>query len=213
MSPVAAHIQNGLALLKEINSGTPDTAEIKRLIDAGADLEQTGGDIQQRTPLLAACAASHCEDAVRLLLQAGANTEARNQNGATALMMAVLTKNMDMVSLLVAHKAHLDDTGFKGMTPLMWAANLGARDIAVFLVKAGARTDIKSRNGKTAADYAEDNGKPHIAREIRELCTQRRAAKAAFDAAISSGMPLEKDVTPLHLPALKRRTKGASLNR
>ena len=213
MSPVAAHIQNGLALLKEINSGTPDTAEIKRLIDAGADLEQTGGDIQQRTPLLAACATSHCEDAVRLLLQAGANTEARNQNGATALMMAVLTKNMDMVSLLVAHKAHLDDTGFKGMTPLMWAANLGARDIAVFLVKAGARTDIKSRSGKTAADYAEDNGKPHIAREIRECAAQRRAAKEAFNNAISSGMPLEKDVTPLHLPALKRRTKGASLNR
>lgn len=213
MGSLAAHIRDGLALLKEISGAAPDMAEIKRLIDAGADLEQTGDDIQKRTPLLVACSSSHCGDAIRPLLEAGANTEARNQNGAAALMMSVLIKDADAVSLLIKHKAHLDDTGFKGMTPLMWAANLGARDIVALLVKAGARTDIKSPSGKTAADYAVDNGKPHIANDIQSLDTQRRAAKAAFDAALAAGVPLEKDVAPLHMPALKRRARSASMNR
>lgn len=195
----------GKELLAAISGGNPDNDHVRDLIAAGASLEETNGDIQNRTPLLAACSTSGCEEAARLLLEAGANTEARNQNGATSLMMAVLTKNEEMVDLLVAHKAQLDDTGFKGMTPLMWAANLGARNIVKKLLDAGANGDIVNAKGKDAAAYADDNNKPHIVKDIQDHMKNRKAAKAAFAAALAAGMPLEKDVTPLHMPAIKRR--------
>lgn len=199
----------GKQLLAVISGGNPDNAEVAALIAAGASLEETADDLSHRTPLLAACSTGRCEEAAALLLKAGANPEARNKNGATALMSAVLMKNEEMVDLLIAHKAKIDDDGFKGMTPLMWAANLGARGIVRKLLAAGADADIVSRQGKTAADYAEANGKPHVAKEIAEGARVYKSAKAAFDAALAAGVPLEQDITPLHLPALKRRAKTA----
>jgi len=195
----------GKGLLAVISVGNPDNECVRDLIAAGAALEETDGDIQNRTPLLVACSTSRCEEAARLLLEAGANTEAHDQNGATPLMMAVLMKNEELVDLLIAHKAQLDDTSFKGMKPLMWAANLGARAIVKKLLDAGANGDIINAKGKDAAAYAEDNGKPHIAKDIQDHIKNRKAAKAAFAAALAAGMPLEKDVTPLHMPAIKRR--------
>ncbi|MDP2206614.1 MAG: ankyrin repeat domain-containing protein [Alphaproteobacteria bacterium] len=195
----------GKELLAVINGGNPDHETVRRLIDAGAALEETDGDVQNRTPLLAACSTSGCEDAARLLLQAGAYIEARDQNGATPLMMAVLMKNEEMVDLLIMHKAALDDTGFKNMTPLMWAANLNVRGIVQKLIDAGADGDIVSSKGFKAADYADNNGKTHLANEIEERLKIRKTARADFAAALAAGMPLEKDVTPLRLPTVKRR--------
>lgn len=196
----------GKELLAVINRGNPDSAEVAALVDAGASLEETNGDIQNRTPLLMASSTSGCEDAARLLLKAGANIEARNQSGAAPLMMAVLMQNEELVDLLIAYNPQLDDTGFKGMTPLMWAANLGARSIVQKLMDAGADGDIITAKGKAAATFAEDNGKPHLAKQIEDHIKNRKTAKAAFAAALAAGMPLEKDITALHLPApLKRR--------
>lgn len=195
----------GKELLAVINRGNPDSAEVAALIDAGASLEETNGDIQNRTPLLVACSTSSCEDTARLLLKAGANIEARNQSGATPLMMAVLMKNEEMVDILIAHKPQFDDTSYKGMTPLMWAAHLNARSIVQKLMDAGADGEMVSTKGITAADFAEGNGKTHLAKQIEDHIKNRKTAKAAFAAALAAGMPLEKDITPLNLPSIKRR--------
>ncbi|MFN7113466.1 MAG: ankyrin repeat domain-containing protein [Alphaproteobacteria bacterium] len=197
----------GKELLAVINRGNPDSAVVAGLIDAGASLEETDGDVQIRTPLLAACSTSGCEDAARLLLKAGAHIEARSQSGATPLMMAVLTKNEELVDLLIAHKAALDDTGFKSMTPLMWATNLNARSIMQKLLDAGADGDITTPSGKAAVTFAENNGKPHLVKQIQDHLKTRKAAKSAFDAALSAGMPLEKDLSPMPMPELKRRPR------
>jgi ankyrin repeat protein len=209
----AERAARGKELLAVISGGNPDRSAVAALIDAGASLEETDGDIQNRTPLLVACSTSGCEDAARLLLKAGANIEARNQSGATPLMMAILLKNEELVDILIAHKPQLDDTGYKGMTPLMWAANLNARGIVQKLIDAGADGDIVSNKGFKAADFAENNGKTHLASEIEERLKSRKAAKAAFAAALSAGMPLEKDITPLRLPTIKRRQPSAQPRR
>lgn len=197
-------IQLGLELLAHIGTGSPDSATVKSLIARGADIEVTDGE-KKRTPLLAVCAGSHCNDIAALLLAAGANPNVRGENGAAPLLMAVLMKNETQVDLLIAHGAALDDTGFKGKTPLMWAAHLGASAIVDKLLTAGADAEIKMHTGMDAAAFAASNNKIRIQQKIQQHIEDRKTAKAAFDAAVKAGMPLDHDIAPLCMSMPRKR--------
>ena len=194
----------GRQLLEEIGTGSPDSDTVKSLIARGADLEYRDGD-KGRTPVLSASMGSRCNEALSLLLAAGATPDVRGENGATPLLMAVLIKNEEQVDMLIAHGAPLDDTGFKGKTPLMWAAHTGAADIVKKLLAAGADADMKMPSGMDAAAFAASNNKIHIQKYIEQHIESRNTAKAAFDAAVKAGMPLDHDIAPMHMSIPRKR--------
>jgi uncharacterized protein len=118
-----------------------DTATMRLLVERGADpnLPTLAGT----TPLMAAAgvnwvvAQTYTEsvqarlDAVKLCLELGADVNATNSMGLTALLGAVNRGSNDIIELLVQRGARLDIKDKEGRTPLRWAEG-------VFLAAVGA---------------------------------------------------------------------------
>ena len=63
------------------------------------------------------------------LLVNGADVNARNEQGGTALLIAILNKQRAMVSLLLEHGADASIASNKGLTPLKLASNIKHEEI------------------------------------------------------------------------------------
>ena len=126
--------------------------QVARLIRAGDDLEGRDSEPQQRTALHYAAYSGHV-DAARLLLDAGAETEAKvggygRDKGRTALGMAAAHHHADVVRLLVVEAgADVEARGDDGRTPLLLLAASsskgGGAEAAKVLLEAGASLDVK----------------------------------------------------------------------
>lgn len=108
-----------------------------------------------------------CEDAVtrgdvervRQLLRAGAEVNARDRHGQTALMLAALRGSREMVETLVEGGADLNLTAKYNLSALMLAVTAGHVGVARLLVRAGPDLRVRGRGapgfaGKTAHDLA-----------------------------------------------------------
>lgn len=76
--------------------------------------------------------------------------------GASALHLAVLTDNREVVTLLLENGADIDIAArdeFQG-SPLEWAVFFGVKDIAIFLVERGADLNATNAVGGTPLDAA-----------------------------------------------------------
>jgi ankyrin repeat protein len=143
-------------------SGSPET--VKLLLDAKAD--PNGGKLD--APLLAAI---HKKDiaSAELLLLAGANPETKgavdwginiggeqyygnSDASVTPLFLAIQTKQLPMVQLLLKFKADPNDSQTDG-EPLLLRA-LDEPDILEALLAAGGKVDSRSANGDLLLDYA-----------------------------------------------------------
>lgn len=114
-------------------------AVLERLLDAGAEVNLSDRD--NRTPLHRAATATL--DAVRALLNKGANVNAQSIMGETALMLAARNGRLSIVNALLDTDAALEITNRDGKTALHIAAAWGATDAVRALVQAGA--DINAR--------------------------------------------------------------------
>jgi ankyrin repeat protein len=72
-------------------------------------------------------------DIVKLLLNRGANIEAKGYRGKTALMEAALNGHAATVSLLLHRGAKINAIDNERNTALMWAARNGHQDIVQML--------------------------------------------------------------------------------
>jgi ankyrin repeat protein len=135
-----------------------DPALVRALLAAGADPEAPGARVR---PLLQASQWGQA-DAVELLLERGAAADARDPDGRTALMLAVVTRSYgdaaDARRIAVTHLlragAGLDARDERGRTPLHWAAMGGDPGLVEVLTRAGAdrkATDAWERTPLAAA--------------------------------------------------------------
>jgi ankyrin repeat protein len=99
-----------------------DVAEVGKLLDEDGRLVEGRPGI---TPLLFAAGRGHV-DVVRLLLERGADIEARNEQGGTALHYALLpSSNEGVLDVLLDWGADASRTGLRGVTPLILASGQG----------------------------------------------------------------------------------------
>ena len=103
------------------------------------------------------------------LLEAGANVDAQNKYGMTALMYASEGNHAEIVDALLEADADIDAKNGEGSTALMIAVIHGHEDIVSILLEAGANAKIKNDSGKRAIDYARENGKFKGSRIIKRL--------------------------------------------
>ena len=106
-----------------------DLAAIQRLAVAGANQR---GD-RETTPLMFA-GAYGSKDAIKLLLQAGADVNAKNASGYTALMWSVTEPAK--AATLIAHGADVNAKSQKGRTALLTAALQNGSDTVVQMLLA-----------------------------------------------------------------------------
>lgn len=90
---------------------------------------------------------------VTALLKHGAKVDGRDEDGNTALHYA---KSIQVAKLLVEARADLNAANSTGITPLDAESEMGNFEIIKLLVENGARLDLKSKDGKTALDFAKD---------------------------------------------------------
>ena len=102
---------------------------------------------------------------VKQLLDAGGDVNARYGNDLTALMWAAghseeagAADVKETIELLIERGARLDDADDRGRTALMMAAELNHVTALDVLMKRGADASLKDKGGKTAADFAADDG-------------------------------------------------------
>jgi ankyrin repeat protein len=101
-------------------------------------------------------------------LATGSNVNATDPSGRsrTALIMATVAGNDEMVRLLLRFKAKPDMRDDGGNAALSYAAAGGHVEMAVALIKAGATVDIENRQGLTPLMFAASEGESEVAREL-----------------------------------------------
>src|SRR5690606_15598562 len=123
-------------------------------------------------------------DAVRRLLEAGADVNAANRTGTTPLLLASIAGDAEMIRLMLDAGADPNQTFTNGETALMMAARTGRADAIEVLIEHGAEVDARERlRGTTALMWAAAYSNPEAVRALLEA----GADYAARSAVVSRG--------------------------
>ena len=136
--PLEKALADAERALDDAERALDDSDVVVRLFGAGIneDLIQAAGDGNYKD--------------VKRLLEAGANMEATDNYGGTALLGAALAGNENIVKLLLEAGANMEATNAYGYTALIGAADNGQTDTVKLLIDAGANTEATDKYGKTA---------------------------------------------------------------
>ena len=149
---------------------------------------------------------------VRELLDRGANINARDHEGETALIRAAFWGHLAIVRLLLERGANANARTYEGWTPLMYAADSGHLAIVRELMNKGANT-----NGVLNVRYLPTNMKNAIIKhkagltiaKYKKTSNMRRraaSAKALNNVRTPNGRPLPPNAIRSIMSMLKPRS-------
>lgn len=111
--------------------GTPEVVQL--LLEKGASVDAVSQNAQKNQPLHAVVALSRNPQIVQMLLAAGADPNARQTAGFTAIYSAAAANRRDLVHILIAHDADASLTNDLGQTAAGYARERGHSEIADWL--------------------------------------------------------------------------------
>lgn len=118
------------------------------------------------TPAIVEAARAEDAAAVRSLLASGADVDARQPDGATALHWAAYRDDHETVVLLIEAGATVNAANELGATPLWLAADNGSATMAERLLAAGADANVALSNGETPLMTAARTGSADAVRAL-----------------------------------------------
>ena len=135
-----------------------DTSNLLLFLKAGMAADTR--DERGWTPLMAASFQGN-EAAAKMLIENGADPQARDRSGYVALHWAALKGALPVVELLVP-RVDCNAKSQSGLTPLLQAAAEGHASAVRMLVAAGADANLASNEGWTPLHKAVANGHPDV---------------------------------------------------
>ena len=124
-------------------------SSVRTLLELGANVDlprhETG-----ITPLMASVHGAQAA-IVGILCEHGAQVDLLDQQGFTALGLAVASQHTAIVEILLSHQANPSLHGATNKTPLAQACHQGDRHLVAMLLGAGAPADPPSRHGQDSA--------------------------------------------------------------
>lgn len=172
------HYSGQTALMFGARSGNEST--VKALLHAGADVKVmvVSPHAGEFTPLTVAIHTDHPQrfEIARILIAAKAVVNPKAPFVISPLMHAL--EDLEMVKLLIAHGADVNQKNFRGATALMGAAV--GRDPAVvkYLIEKGADVKARDKDGNTALMGAEYERSMLYAEERDEIIKVLKRAEA-----------------------------------
>uniref|UniRef100_A0A674PHQ6 Ankyrin repeat and sterile alpha motif domain containing 6 n=1 Tax=Takifugu rubripes TaxID=31033 RepID=A0A674PHQ6_TAKRU len=109
------------------------------------------------------------------MLEDPTQVNSSNQEGASPLMMAAVSGQLQVVQLMVEKHADVDkQDGVHGWTALMQATYHGNKDIVKYLLSQGADVNLRAKNGYTAFDLVMLLNDPdtELVRLLASVCMQ-----------------------------------------
>ncbi|MCC8377501.1 MAG: ankyrin repeat domain-containing protein [Rickettsia endosymbiont of Graphium doson] len=139
---------------------------VQALLDKEADVNAKDKD--GFTPLFAAYR-NHSTKITELLLEKGANPDVINPKTKSSILYNACNEgDLNIIKLLLKHKANPNLTTFNGTTPLMAACEKGDLEIAALLLKNGADINKSNNNGDNALFLACKNGNLELVKMLVE---------------------------------------------
>ncbi|KAM6986089.1 uncharacterized protein ankrd50l [Aplochiton taeniatus] len=151
-----------------------DVAVAARMVDHA--------DSEGWTALRSAAWGGHA-DAVRLLLDAGAEVDGCDAEGRTALRAAAWGGHEEILRTLLDYGAQVDRADREGRTPLIAAAYMGHREAVEILLDHEAEVDLADGDGRSALSVA-------------ALCVPTAAGVKGYGEVVS--LLLERGANPAH---------------
>ena len=126
--------------------------------------------VKHATALLRAVACNQRLSVIRFLLQHGADVNARDDDGWSALIFASYLGNVPTMRLLMDDGANLEAKTTSGCcpghTPLLMAVSFGGDDAMLLLLIRGANLEAKDNIGNTALIRAASSGETPMVRAL-----------------------------------------------
>ena len=142
-----------------MNAGTGGCLEfVQMLIDDAKVKNVNAKDKDGRTALMFAVWWRDCVEMVSLLVNAGAEVEARDKNGMTVLMLAFAKNRTGVASWLVGIGADVKARDADEVTMLHLAALWGSFVMVSMLIRRGLDVNAKDKMGNTPLDLASSQG-------------------------------------------------------
>lgn len=128
---------------------------------------------------------------INLLIDYGANINAKTRSGITPLHLATSANQLDAVKRLLIYGANVDARMSSGLTPLHWAAMKGYKEIAGVLLSNSATVNVQGQSGRTPLHWAALKGYAPIVSQLIQYCAakdvQDELGRTPFDWAVVRG--------------------------
>lgn len=126
-------------------------------------------------------------NAVKKLIQKGADVNAKNNPSGTALIFAALNGHTEIVDILIKNGAEVNARNKIGSTALHSAAYYGHTEVVKILIENGADVNAKYKNGGTALHSASFNGHIEVVKLLIrngiDINSKNKNGKTAFEIA------------------------------
>ncbi|UII77320.1 ankyrin repeat domain-containing protein [Flagellimonas sp. HMM57] len=143
-----------------------ETETVKALIAKNPDI------LNQKNPMgftpLILAVYNDQEETAKVLIDEGADIDAFDKSGNTALMGAIFKGFLNQVELLVASGANVNQQNYNHATALTFAATFGTAELAKILMEAGGDPNLKDNQGKTPLDHALFQGNGEVVRIFKK---------------------------------------------
>uniref|UniRef100_A0A8C2ZTR2 Ankyrin repeat and sterile alpha motif domain containing 6 n=1 Tax=Cyclopterus lumpus TaxID=8103 RepID=A0A8C2ZTR2_CYCLU len=149
--------------------------DIKAYLDSITTVRPQTDDEKRRPDVFSALKLGNSQLVKEILEEDPTQVNSSNQEGASPLMMAAVSGQLEVVQLMVEKNADINkQDGVHGWTALMQATYHGNKDIVKYLLGQGADVNLRAKNGYTAFDLVMLLNDPdtELVRLLASVCMQ-----------------------------------------
>uniref|UniRef100_A0A671TVM7 Ankyrin repeat and sterile alpha motif domain containing 6 n=1 Tax=Sparus aurata TaxID=8175 RepID=A0A671TVM7_SPAAU len=149
--------------------------DVKAYLDSITTVRPQTDDDRRRPDVFSALKLGNSQLVKEILEEDPTQVNSSNQEGASPLMMAAVSGQLEVVQLMVEKNADIDkQDGVHGWTALMQATYHGNKDIVKYLLSQGADVNLRAKNGYTAFDLVMLLNDPdtELVRLLASVCMQ-----------------------------------------
>ncbi|XP_043082389.1 ankyrin repeat and SAM domain-containing protein 6-like isoform X2 [Puntigrus tetrazona] len=176
--------------------------EVKSYLDSITTVRPQTDDEKKRPDVFHALKLGNAQLVKDIVEEDSSQVNVSNADGASPLMMAAVSGQLEVVHLLVDKHADMDrQDSVHGWTALMQATYHGNKDVVKFLLSQGADVNLRAKNGYTAFDLVMLLNDPdtELVRLLASVCMQvekdksKQRGKSALKRRPSLTVPLPPD--------------------